>query len=184
VPLDRVTGEQFDVSKCGCRGRASVFDLAQAVPRTYPRANDGRNIMGAYCLLESIASHSARIGEIMEVIWFDYHGPIIFGDRKEIACIPHTGCRLEIVATPPSPHPKVDLLLPGQIIRYSHSFFFGDRFELPGGIRVGLRHLVGFKLQLASSVALPPRQDAVVRRSPAERVGACGQTAGVLVGGR
>ena len=125
--------------------------------------------MGAYCLLESIASHPARVGEIMEVIWFDYHGPVIFGDRKEIACIPHGGCRLEIVATPPSPHPKVDLLLPGQIIRYSRSFFFGDRFELPGGTRVGLRHLVGFKLQLASSVAVPPRRDAVVLRSPAER---------------
>lgn len=140
--------------------------------------------MGAYCLLESIASHAARVGEIMEVIWFDYHGPIIFGDRKEIACIPHKGCRLEIVATPPSPHPKVDLLLPGQIVRYSHSFFFGDRFELPSGTRVGLRHLVGFKLQLAPSVALSPPRDAVVRISVAERVGASRPTSGVPVGGR
>src|SRR5881409_1753268 len=65
---------------------------------------------------------------------------IIFGDRKEIACIPHAGCRLEIVATPASPHRKVNLLLPGQVIRYTHSFFLGDRFELPSGTKVSLRH--------------------------------------------
>jgi hypothetical protein len=129
--------------------------------------------MGAYCLLDSIASHQARVGEIMEVIWFDYHGPVILGDRKEIACIPHTGCRLEIVATPPRPHPKVDLLLPGQVIRYRHSFFRGDRFELPDGSRVGLRPLVGFKLQLASSVALSPRHDAIPR-AIVQRVGVTG----------
>ena len=127
--------------------------------------------MGAYCLLGSIPSHTVSVGEIMEVRWFDYHGPIIFGDREEIACIPHAGCRLEILATPPSPHPKVDILLPGQIIRYRHSFFLGDRFELPGGTKVSLRYLVGFKLQLASSVALPPREDAVVRRRLMERAG-------------
>jgi hypothetical protein len=111
------------------------------------------------------------VGEIMEVRWFDYHGAIIFGDREEIACIPHAGCRLEIVATPPSSPRKVNLLLPGQVIRYTHSFFRGDRFELPGGTKVSLRHLVGFKLQLASSVALPPREDVVVRRRPMERAG-------------
>ena len=138
--------------------------------------------MGAYCLLESIASHPARVGEIMEVVWFDYHGAVIFGDRKEIACIPHGGCRLEIVATPPSPHPKVDLLLPGHIIRYSRSFFFGDRFELPWRTKVGLRHLVGFKLQLASNVALPPRPDAVVRWSPAEHIRVSEPTPGILAG--
>jgi len=113
--------------------------------------------MGVYCLLDSIASHPARVGEIMEIVWFDHHGPVIFGDWKEIACIPHTGCRLEIVATPPSVHPRVDLLLPGQVIRYWQSFFLGDRFELPRGSRVGLRHLVGFKLQLASNSPLLPR---------------------------
>ena len=88
--------------------------------------------MGAYCLLGSIPSHTVSVREIMEVRWFDYHGPIIFGDREEIACIPHAGCRLEIVATPPSSPRKVNLLLPGQVIRYTHSFFLGDRFELPG----------------------------------------------------
>jgi hypothetical protein len=124
--------------------------------------------MGAYCLLGLIPSHTVSVGEIMEVRWFDYHGPIIFGDREQIACIPHAGCRLEIVATPPSSPRKVNLLLPGQVIRYTHSFFLGDRFELPGGTKVSLRHLVGFKLQLASSVALPPREDVVTRRRTIE----------------
>src|SRR5262249_1177058 len=77
--------------------------------------------------LGSIPSHRASIGEILEVLWFDCHGAIIFGDRKEIACIPHAGCRLEILATPPSPHRKVDLLLPGQVIRSMHSFMLGDQ---------------------------------------------------------
>ena len=75
------------------------------------------------------------------------------------------------------------LLLPGQVIRYTHSFFLGDRFKLPGGTKVSLRHLVGFKLQLASRVARPPLEDAVVRRRPVERAGtrAPGLTAGVPV---
>src|SRR2546429_4240727 len=70
--------------------------------------------MGAYCLLESVPSHRASVGEILEVHWFDYYGAVIFGDRNEIACIPHEGCRLEITATAPSPHRKAELLLPGQ----------------------------------------------------------------------
>ena len=139
--------------------------------------------MGAYCLLGVIPFHTVSIGEIMEVLWSDYHGAIIFGDREEVACIPHAGCRLEIVATPPSSHPKVNLLLPGQVIRYTPSFFLGDRFELPDGTKVSLRYLVGFKLQLASRVARPPLEDAVVRRRPVERAGthAPGLTAGVPV---
>ena len=139
--------------------------------------------MGAYCLLVLIPSHTVSIGEIMEVLWSDYHGAIIFADREEVACIPHAGCRLEIVATPPSSHRKVNLLLPGQVIRYTHSFFLGDRFELPGGTKVSLRYLVGFKLQLASRVARPPLEDAVVRRRPVERAGTCvpGLTSGVPV---
>jgi len=122
--------------------------------------------MGAYCLLGLIPSHTVSVGEIMEVLWSDYHGAIIFGDGEEVACIPHAGCRLEIVATPPSSHRKVNLLLPGQVIRYMHSFFRGDRFELPGGTQVSLRHLVGFKLQLASNLAIPPVENAVRGRRP------------------
>jgi hypothetical protein len=120
--------------------------------------------MGAYCLLGLIPSHPARVGETMTVVWSSYHGALIFGDRREIACIPHTGCRLEIVATPPVTHRKVNLLLPGQVIRYTRSFFLGDRFELPGGTKVSLWHLVGFQLQLAPSLAPPPVEDVVARR--------------------
>jgi len=139
--------------------------------------------MGAYCLLGLIPSHTVSVGEILEVLWSDCHGAIIFGDREEVACIPHAGCRLEIVATPSSSHRKVNLLLPGQVIRYTHSFFLGDRFELPGGTKVSLRYLVGFKLQLASRVALPPLADAVVRRRPVEHAGtrAPGLTSGLPV---
>jgi hypothetical protein len=138
--------------------------------------------MGAYCLLGSIRSHRASPGETLEVLWFEYHGAVIFGDRKEIACIPHEGCRLEITATPPSPHRKVEVLLPGQVIRYTHSFFLGDRFVLPDGRKVNLRHLVGFKLQVVSSLAVLPLEDAVVRRL-GERAGmrTCGLSSGVPV---
>ena len=120
--------------------------------------------MGAYCLLESVPSHRASVGEILEVRWVDYYGAVIFGDKNEIACIPHEGCRLEITATAPSPHRKAELLLPGQVMRYMHSFFLGDRFALPNGRKVKLQHLVGFKLQLAPSLAPPPVEDVIVRR--------------------
>jgi hypothetical protein len=129
--------------------------------------------MGAYCLLGLIPFHTARVGEIMEVLRSDYYGAVIFGDRQEIACIPHMGCRLEIVATPPISQRKVTFLLPGQVIRYKRSFFLGDRFELPSGTKVSLRHLEGFKLQLASSLVVLPVEDAVVgkrRRSEPEPV--------------
>ena len=124
--------------------------------------------MGAYCLLESVPSHRASVGEILEVRWVDYYGAIVFGDRKEIACIPHEGCRLEIIATAPSPHRKVELLLPGQVVRYMHSFFLGDRFVLPDGRKVKLQHLVGFKLQLASRPVPAPLEDVVTRRRTIE----------------
>ena len=109
--------------------------------------------MGAYCLRALIPSHTASVGEIMEVLWSDYYGAAIFGDRREIARIPHKGCRLEIVATAKTTHPLVNLLLPGHVIRYKRSFFFRDRFELPSTATVGLDEFVGFKLQLAPSTA-------------------------------
>jgi len=126
--------------------------------------------MGAYCLLESVPSHRASVGEILAVRWFDYYGAVIFGDRNEIACIPHEGCRLEITATAtaPSPYRKAELLLPGQVIRYMHSFFLGDRFVLPNGRKVKLQNLVGFKLQLASRPVPPPLEDVVTRRRTIE----------------
>ena len=124
--------------------------------------------MGAYCLLESVPSHRASVGEILEVHWFDYYGAVVFGERNEIACIPHDGCRLEITATAPSPHCQAELLLPGQVIRYMHSFFLGDRFVLPNGRKAKLQHLVGFKLQLASRPVSAPLEDVVTRRRTIE----------------
>src|SRR5262245_19447680 len=140
--------------------------------------------MGAYCLLESVPSHRASVGEILEVRWVDYYGAIVFGDRNEIACIPHEGCRLEIIATAPSPHRKVELLLPGQVIRYMHSFLLGDRFVLPDSRKVKLHHLVGFRLQLTSRPAAPPPQEDVVvtrRADEQARMRAPGRCSGVPV---
>ena len=124
--------------------------------------------MGASCLRALIPSHTALVGEIMEVLWSDYYGAVIFGDRREVACIPHKGCRLEIVATAEATHPRVNLLLPGHVIRYKRSFFFGDRFELPSGVTVGLAEFVGFKLQLAPSAApVPPAEELILERERA-----------------
>ena len=124
--------------------------------------------MGAYCLLESVPSHRASVGEILEVRKVDHYGAVIFGDRNEIACVPHEGCRLEITAIGQSPHRKAELLLPGQVIRYMQSFFLGDRFVLPNGRKVKLQHLVGFELQLASRPVAPPLEDVVMRRRTIE----------------
>jgi hypothetical protein len=121
--------------------------------------------MGASCLRALIPVHPARAGEIMRVLRSDYYGAVMFGDKWEIACIPHNGCRLEVVATASTSHRRVNLLLPGQVIRYTRSFFFGDRFELPSGTKVALRHLVGFKLQLVLSPMRPiPVEDDLVER--------------------
>jgi hypothetical protein len=172
MPLERVTGEQFDVlvdhadGQLGHLCSRSLTPFSCQAPES--QANHRRDTMGAYCLLESVPSHRASVGEILEVRWFDYYGAVIFGDRNEIACIPHEGCRLEITATAPSPHRKAELLLPGQVIRYMHSFFLGDRFVLPNGRKVKLQHLVGFKLQLASHPVPPPLEDVVTRRRTIE----------------
>ena len=123
--------------------------------------------MGAYCTLGYIRRHDARLGEIMEVRRLStYYDAAVFGDRGEIACISHKGCLLEIVAAGEATHPDVNRLLPGQVIRYTRSFFFGDRFELPSGTRVRLPQLVGFKLQLAPPRTAPlPEEDAIVQRA-------------------
>jgi hypothetical protein len=123
--------------------------------------------MGAYCTLDSIRRHPAGLGEIMEVRRLStYYDAAVFGDRNEIACIPHKGCLLEIVAAGEATHPEVNRLLPGQVIRYTRSFFIGDRFELPSGTRVRLPQLVGFKLQLAPPRIAPlPEEDAIVQRA-------------------
>jgi hypothetical protein len=125
--------------------------------------------MGAYCTLDHIRRHPARLGEIMEVRRLFPDDAAIFGDQGEIACIPHKGCLLEIVAAGEAAHPEVNRLLPGQVIRYRRSFFFGDRLDLPSGERVGLSQFVGFKLQLAPPrAAALPAEDAIVRRARRE----------------
>ena len=129
--------------------------------------------MGAYCTLDSIRRHPAGLGEIMEVRRLStYYDAAVFGDRNEIACIPHKGCLLEIVAAGEAAHPEVNQLLPGQVIRYTRSFFFGDRFELPSGTRVGLAQFVGFKLQLAPPRTTPlPEEDTIVQRATRGKLG-------------
>ena len=125
--------------------------------------------MGIYCTLVRIPRHAAQAGEIMEVRWVDLAGPILIGDKKEVACIPHIGRRLEIAATAATSHRDVNLLLPGHVIRDKCSFLFGDRFELPGGAKVGLEDLLGFKLQLAPSLSPPPPIEEVIVRWPTRR---------------
>jgi hypothetical protein len=121
--------------------------------------------MGLYCTLERLPRHAAQVGEIMEVSWIDRAGPVLLGDKREIACIPHQGCRLEIAATAATPHREVNLLIPGAVIRYKRSFLFGDRFELPSGATVGLSDLLGFRLQLAPTAPPPaPIEEEIVRR--------------------
>jgi hypothetical protein len=120
--------------------------------------------MGAYCIRALTPRHTAEVG-----VWSDYYGAALFGDRREIACIPHQGCRLEIVATAETSHPEVNLLLPGQVLRYKRAFFILDRLELPSGAKVGLWHFVGCKLRLAPGVTRPPpREDIIVERARIE----------------
>ncbi len=122
--------------------------------------------MGAYCTLVYTRRHAARMGEIMEVRRpYPGHNLVaVFGDNDEIACIPHRGCRLEIAAVPDTAQGELNLLLPGHVIRYTRSFFFGDRLELPSGKKVGFDRLVGFKLQLAGApTAAPPGEETVAK---------------------
>ncbi len=127
--------------------------------------------MGAYCIRSLIPHHTAQVDEIMDVLWSDYYGAALFGNGREIACIPHQGCRIEIVATAQTAHPGVSLLLPGQVLRYTRSLFIFDRLELPSGTKVGLWNFVGFKLRLVPNVTPPrPREDASVNRARDEAV--------------
>jgi hypothetical protein len=180
MPLLRVRAQPFGVLHDHLDGRrehcardppnkTSLFPVYRDEIGTINR----RIAMGAYCTLDSIRRHPARLEEIMEVRrLFTYYDAAMFGDRDEIACIPHKGCLLEIVAAGEAAHPEVNRLLPGHVIRYTRSFFFGDRFELPSGTRVGLAQLVGFKLQLAPPRNAPlPEEEAIVQRATREKLG-------------
>src|SRR5262245_3903497 len=121
--------------------------------------------MGAYCVLAQLPHHRARVGEILEVLWSGYYVAALFGDEQEIACIPHSGCRLEIIATAETAHRGVNLLLPGQVLSYRHSLLLPDRLTLPSGAKAWLGHFVGFKLQLTPNMmAPPPREEDLIRR--------------------
>lgn len=110
--------------------------------------------------------HTAKIDEIMQVLWSDFYGAALFGDEGEIASLPHRGCRLEVVRAVESAQRQVNLLLPGQVLRYKGSFCFLDRFELPSGTTVGLWHLVGFKLRLLSDTTTRvPAEDVISDRT-------------------
>ncbi len=109
--------------------------------------------------------HTAGVDEIIYVLWSDYYGAALVA-RGEIARLPYKGCRLEVVGTAESSHRDVNLILPGEIIRYKGSSCFLDRFELPMGTTVGLWHLVGFKLRLAPDRPAPvPSEDALLDRA-------------------
>jgi len=121
--------------------------------------------MGAYCRVP-LPRHIATEDETLEVLWSDYYGAALFGDRGEIACVPHTGCRLEIVATAPSAHREATQLLPGQVLPYRRTFFVLDQLVLPNGRRASLGHFVGFKFRLTPAVTSPlPREELVVQRA-------------------
>ena len=121
--------------------------------------------MGGYCRVP-LTRHTAIEGETLEVMWSDYYGAALFGDRREIACVPHRGCRLEIVATAPTGHREISLLLPGQVLQYKRAFYFLDELVLPNGRRASLGRFVGFKLRLSPTVAPTlPAEELVVRRA-------------------
>src|SRR5262252_3913238 len=116
--------------------------------------------MGAYCRVP-LPRHAAKEGETLTVLWSEYYGAALFGDRMEIACIPHKGCRVEIVAAAQTSHREVNLLLPGQVLRYKRSSIFPDRLVLPNGHKVGLGHFVGFELRLAPVAPPPPPKEEI-----------------------
>jgi hypothetical protein len=163
------------ISMLQARGEARAEEwpatcpLERAAQRELPNPDRPEEAaMGAYCTLVYTRRHSARMGEIMEVRrpYPGYPHVAVFGDNDEIACIPHRGCRLEIAAVPETAQGELNLLLPGQVVRYTRSFFFGDRLELPSGRKVGFDRLVGFKLQLAGSpTAAPPKEETVAKNA-------------------
>ena len=126
--------------------------------------------MGAYCRVP-LPRHNAQEDETLQVRWSDYYRPALFGDRGEIACIPHRGCRLELVAVAETAHREVDLLLPGQILRYRRSFLLPDRLTLPNGRKIWLGHFVGFSLRVApTEPSRPPSEELLVEGSRAKRL--------------
>ncbi len=123
--------------------------------------------MGAYCRVP-VPRHIAAEGETLKVLWSDYYGAALFGERREIACVPHGGCRLEIVATATTRHREGQQLLPGQGVQYKRTFWFFDQLVLPSGRSASLWHFVGFTFRLAPAMTPTlPIEEHVVRRAEA-----------------
>src|SRR5437867_7832652 len=53
--------------------------------------------MGMYCLRALIPVHTAGAGEIMEILWSDYYGAVLFGEGGGMVGIRTKGFGLEAV---------------------------------------------------------------------------------------
>ena len=72
MPLFRVPEPSFDAPA----GHAlDAIDVTSANPSV-------ERPMGAYCTRTLIPHHPAQVDETMEVLWSDYHGAALFGDRS------------------------------------------------------------------------------------------------------
>src|SRR5207249_2260027 len=71
----------------GACGPQPLHVGADYLAPTFSGANNGRDTMGMYCLRALIPVHTAGAGEIMEILWSDYYGAVLFGEGREIACI-------------------------------------------------------------------------------------------------
>jgi hypothetical protein len=132
--------------------------------------------MGAYCTLLDIRRHPASLGEIMEVRCpSPYYDGVLFGDRKEIACIPHKGCLLEIVAVGDTTHREANRLLPGK------SSATRPRSSLATGLscQVARRYACRSSSASSCSSSLPEPL-----RSPRRRRSSSGQRVGSMRGSR
>lgn len=116
--------------------------------------------------------HQARVGEEVCVRGNAYGRMILRGHRDEVACVPHQGCRLEVLAVAPSKNPEVQQLLPLDTITYIQARFLRifrrDLFLLPTGREVKLKDLEGSKLRLLPpEISRPPREEDILRRTKA-----------------
>ena len=181
MPLGRVAGEHFGVlvdHSDGPHGRSCLPTPSRAIcdkglccrPQDVVAARGKQSAPNIHQHREG--HHGSVLPSRIDTVsrrplGGDHGGPLVrllWG--RYLRRIPHTGCRLEIVATADATHPRVNLLLPGHVIRYKRSFFFGDRFELPIGVTVGLAEFVGFTLQLAPSAApVPPAEELILERA-------------------
>ncbi len=116
--------------------------------------------------------HDARVGEAMRVTGNAYGDMVLRGDRDEVACVPHRGCRLELLEVAPSNNPEVQKLLPLDFITFIQVRFLyifrRDLFLLPNGREVKLKDLEGSTLKLMPlGIDRPPREEDILQRARA-----------------